>query len=356
MTRFFKVFYYGQLATVAGVCCWLLWRFAGNIENSWLQFLHRALAPSALIVCGGVFGISLLLRKARVRRIEKLCSLILLATLGAPVIRSTQTSYTHSTRRISAQIHPGTLTVLDLNALGKRELSENVLSEIRRYRPDVVALQEVNHYLAQAISTQLSGEYPCQILRPDEGTSGMGIVSRFPCSVITDSVEGSWVGSPIVAEISPDGRRPFVVATMHAIAPHMPVPENSSETIWRRLSNTVEAREQSVARLLQILTTHKDKPIILAGDLNATVRNNVYSLVREHGFKDSWLTLHDQTNGGTWPFPEIFGLDLLSWFLRIDFIFYSDLLTPIHGETVAAEMGSDHRGLLFVFKELSLET
>lgn len=356
MRRFFTFFYYGQLTTVVALCCWLLWGFAGNIEDSWLRFLHRALAPCALIVSGGVFGVSLLLRRSRIRLPEKVCSLLLLTTLVAPIIKSTQTSYTHSTRRLSAQVHAGTLTVLDLNTLGKRDLSENVLTEIQRHRPDVVALQEVNHYLAQAISTKLSGEYPCQILRPDEGTSGMGIVSRFPCSVITDSVEGSWVGSPIVAKISPDGRRPFVVATMHAIAPHMPVPEDSPENIWRRLSNTVEAREQSVARLLQILTKDNDKPIILAGDLNATVRNNVYSLVREHGFKDSWLTLHDQTNGGTWPFPEIFGIDLLSWFLRIDFVFYSDLLTPIRGETVATEMGSDHRGLLLVFKELSLDS
>ena len=322
-------------------------------QSSWWVYLIKAFSPLLCIVFCGITAIRIAIPKLRMGRLETLVALVIFVALCAPTARHIRTRYPQASRLISPRIEESFISIVDLNVLGDRYLSDQSIAQITKANADVVTLQEVNPELAASAQQRLAKLYPCQILIPAEGTSGMGLLSRFSCRQIRDAIDGDWIGPPIVAEISPPNRRPFIVANIHALAPHMPTPAEGQENILSRLSRTVRSREESLENLLRLLAGFEDRAVIIAGDLNATIRNRAYALIRNNAYKDGWLTLHDQTNGGTWPFPEFFGTRLLSWILRIDYIFYSDLLSPVCGETIASDMGSDHKGLFFVFRELS---
>jgi len=85
--------------------------------------------------------------------------------------------------------------------------------------------------------------------------------------------------------------------------------------------------------------------MILGGDLNATVRNRVYSVIRDLGFLDAW-SVGNRLVGGTWPGSHY---PLPSWLIRIDYIFHSDTLVAKTAETLPHGFGSDHRGVFATF-------
>lgn len=347
-----KTLQYTSLLLLTAASLQATWNVIRDVESSWWEYLLRAFSPLLCIALLAIIVIRIAVPKLRMKLLEKLVTLIALIALVAPIARHIHTRYPHATTHLSSDIEDQFVSIIDLNVLGDRQLSKESIAEITKRNADVVTLQEVNPEFARAIQENLTTEFPCQIIRPATGTSGMALLSRFPCSLVADTVEGSWVGEPIVAKITPPKRRSFVVANVHALAPHMPTPLVGHSPLWSRLSQTVRTREESLANLLAILDRFRESPILIAGDLNATIRNRIYALIRNQGYKDGWLTLHDQTNGGTWPFPEFFGTQLLSWILRIDYVFYSDLLTPVEAKTIASTMGSDHKGLFFVFREL----
>jgi endonuclease/exonuclease/phosphatase (EEP) superfamily protein YafD len=148
--------------------------------------------------------------------------------------------------------------------------------------------------------------------------------------------------------------RSVAVANIHAIHPHAvlrPEPDKQTDPL-RSLSDTVRAREDGIQQVLEAISALNEISVIIAGDLNATMRNTVYERIRSAGFIDSWLVNHSFINGGTWPSVAPLDLALPSALLRIDFVFHSRGLRTTQSEVLSSSLSSDHAGLLVVLSPI----
>ncbi len=230
------------------------------------------------------------------------------------------------------------LRVMTYNLLGYAGDPEAVLRTIRASNADVITLQELNPAVAGAIEANLAAGYPFQDLSPDAGVHGMGVISRLPMRPTAESIpDRAWVGPPHIEEIDFDGRVVTLV-TFHAIS-H---PGNYGP------------RDRE-ARKLEAYARAHEGPLILAGDLNATDTNAAYGRIaavladswREagSGFGHTFPGASAKTSPGS-SRPDIFGIAVPKWLVRIDFVFHS-----AHWRAVSARIGpfdgvSDHRPVI----------
>lgn len=335
---------------------WVLGDLVFSLEHSWVLFLYRALAPISsllLVVFSTITAAITFFRRKRICMRSRIIWAIAIFLAFAPIIRSLELVPTFT---VKAPTEFPILSVLSINALGFHDLSQQIIAEINRLEPDIAAIQEVNPDLAKALESHMANRYGCKILKPALGSWGMGILAKNPCSEIQLNPQGSWVGPPIIIETTSSEGLPVTVANIHAIHPHAGVfdaypslQKRSDLSIWSRLSQPIKDRELSIKLLLGQLGDTTGRNIIIAGDLNASMRNGVYRTIRTHGYNDSWLDRQSILSGGTWPAPKFLGNFGLGWFLRIDFIFRSDSLLPLSIELLPDSIESDHRGLFARF-------
>jgi endonuclease/exonuclease/phosphatase (EEP) superfamily protein YafD len=238
---------------------------------------------------------------------------------------------------------------LNYNVLGFEDLSPRIIQEISSRQPDIVMLQEVNSQLAKALQENLRSTYPCQLLDPQEGSWGMGTLSKFPCVEMPLPQRGIWIGKPQITKFSLPGSKEILAANMHAIHPHIALQRSSGARGWLRMTDTIRNREATIEALLNELTATRIPAVIIAGDLNATMRNRIYENITHAGYVDSWLESHPVSSGGTWPVPGLGGTSLLAEALRIDFIFRSSSLRTKSVALLPNSIGSDHRGMMATF-------
>lgn len=339
-------------AFILGIALWAASDILFSLEYSWFLFLYRVLAPITCLFAIIAFSIQYAatrLGRARLSLGRRSFWIVVLCVASAPIIRSIPFIPTYTVR---APADSPTLTVLNLNALGFRDLSSRIIDEIERRDPDIITIQEVNPDLARALEDRFALRYSCRVLRPAVGSWGMGTLARAPCTQRTMPEVGSWVGLPIIIETTAPTGSPIIVANFHAIHPHAGVydggpilGENTGLTLWAKLSQPIFDRQKSVGFLLDTIGTPRNRNVIMTGDLNASMRNGVYATVRKAGYYDTWLDLHSFVSGGTWPAPEFLGGFGLGWLLRIDFMFRSESLIPTQVELLPETLGSDHRGM-----------
>ena len=72
--------------------------------------------------------------------------------------------------------------VLSFNALVSNTSYDEVITLIEEHEPDVIAIQELSHQMAEEISSRLADEYPHQLPYPWSDPRGIGLWSRYPLS------------------------------------------------------------------------------------------------------------------------------------------------------------------------------
>lgn len=232
--------------------------------------------------------------------------------------------------------HAPTLTIMTYNMLAFSADTEAVIAVLRESHADVIAIQELNPAVAEVIQRKLSEPYPYQILRPQASVAGMGMLSRYPMLEVTDKWSlDFWVGRPIVVDIEWEN------ATVHVVNVH------ASPGVTQLVER--EAQALMLAQQAQVW----QRPALIVGDFNATDTTEIYAQFTGNGWGDAWRAA-GWGAGGTWPGadkqttpgsarPQLFGVSLPQWLMRIDYIFYSS-----HWRVVRADLGawdgvSDHR-------------
>ena len=224
------------------------------------------------------------------------------------------------------------VTLMTSNVLTGRKNPEAFISSLIRSNADVIAFQELNSELANAIRIELDELYPYQTLKSSVGFDGMGIISKYPLTVERNTYRASWpVGFPQIVTIDADGYI-FRLINFHAQPPEI-APE--AALLFNNIRNE-EAQE------LLVLASQDNTPTILLGDLNATAQNDAYRIITT-AFSDVWKEKgyglgHTKTNPLETLPPQ--------WLARIDYIFHSSDLYTLSAEIGPWDTYSDHRPVI----------
>lgn len=239
-----------------------------------------------------------------------------------------------------------TLKVMTYNALGVQPFTDPAIDVIRAENADIVFLQEVNTYLAKAIQTELSGEYPYQYLDPVDGVSGMGMISKLPVQPTGDPLPLDWVGTPQLFSLEWNGQTVTLI-NFHMWAAGLGTPGAIEYNFRSR-----EAQATTLADYARIASTRG--PVIAAGDANTTDLSDSHKIIarvlidswREagfgfgHTFPGSDIPGSSRPRLAGWPVPQ--------WLVRIDYIFHSAQWEAVEARTAKFDGVSDHRGVVVI--------
>ncbi|MFI0424736.1 endonuclease/exonuclease/phosphatase family protein [Spongiactinospora sp. 9N601] len=176
------------------------------------------------------------------------------------------------------------LRVMTLNMWNGNVPISALMEQVRRYRPDVLTLQEVTGPVPERLAAEgMAGLLPYAYTLPEEDANGVAIYARHPMSE-GRRLPGTGPGQAAAMVTMPDGRRVEIVS-VHACAP---------SSGWR-----TACWEPSVRRL-----PGAGGPLrVLAGDFNATLDHAVLRGLIATGYRDA----ADATGHGltmTWPYHE----------------------------------------------------
>lgn len=238
--------------------------------------------------------------------------------------------------------------VMTSNVLVNQTNGAAVVRSIRESNADVVALQELNVPIIEAIRQNLAGEYPYQVLSPEDNASGMGVISRYPLQVTNEQLSGHWLGKPQVLQIDLEGTT-IILVNVHCIS------INLAHDNWQQnLELGVYERERA-AEALAGLASRRKAPLIVVGDFNTTDQTQAYHIIN-NTLRDAWREAGFGT-GHTFPGPYApFGgspsakpAQIPVWLARIDYIFYSNEWRILSARNGPENGGSDHRPVIAEF-------
>jgi len=227
------------------------------------------------------------------------------------------------------------IRVMTFNHLFSNEQVANIIREIRAQDADLVGLQEFSEQTAEAIKTELIGEYPYQFLEPGN-QNGLGLISRYP--FLTQGIDESRHGQRVTIQL--EGQ------TVTIISLHLAAPYIESHTSRRLFSLPIitgydtSAPNRQIDRLLAGIEKI-DGPLIIMGDFNTSDREPHYAKMA--------AVLHDafrETNWGlgfTFPDHKRFGPVIIPFpLIRIDYVWSKGGVLPAAAHVECNNTGADH--------------
>ncbi len=204
------------------------------------------------------------------------------------------------------------------------------------HEPDVVLLQELL-WEDVAGDPELAARYPHQLLRPEQTAPSLAILSRHPIveAGVPTLPGGAWDMERLVWARLDLGGRTVTVVNAHPIPPRT----FSDDCSPLRCYNT-GPRDAQIAQIRAFvgeLGRRTGDPILLAGDMNVTEREQAY-LDLSAGLAD----LHRAVGAGFGASWRPAWLAVPTGLLRIDYILAGGGLRPLALTTDCEPRGSDH--------------
>lgn len=215
--------------------------------------------------------------------------------------------------------------VLTVNVMKGRADAEALAAQAAE-SADVVAATEVTPEIVQRLTAAGMDEvFPYRLLMPLEGSSGVGLWSRFPLS------GGDAGNDHDVYHVDAELDVPHVIHDPAVAAIHVPAPWPDPTVKWRN------AVDYTASYLERLSSEAGARAVIVAGDFNSTYDMAAFRALLGTGYRDAV----EQTGAGRSPtFPEGGWLPPL---ISIDHIL------TLRGDASSARTvdlaGSDHRGL-----------
>ncbi|MCA9066718.1 MAG: endonuclease/exonuclease/phosphatase family protein [Planctomycetaceae bacterium] len=223
------------------------------------------------------------------------------------------------------------IRVCSMNVLTSNRNHDAILAQMRELDADVVAVLELSSSLSSRIVRDLDDLYPHRYLIPDDGGNfGIGLLSKVPFQSVGQVNFSRFQLPSIDATVVSEGNSIRILAT-HTIPP-----------MGRDRFQDRNQHLQNIATWLNDSATNNSR-VIVTGDLNLTPWSPVFR---------SWCRDAELDNatdgcglGPTWyrfpgfPFGLILDHGLCSWTLAGT------------RTCVADAMGSDHRAVVFEFRD-----
>jgi endonuclease/exonuclease/phosphatase (EEP) superfamily protein YafD len=219
------------------------------------------------------------------------------------------------------------LRILTLNARFGAADPAVTVEAVRRYRADVLAVQELTPEFVCGLAAAGAGDLlPHVHADPQPGAAGTGLWSRYPLTPLPP-VPGLFLAAPS-ASITVAGQ-PVTLRSVHPVAPIM-----GRQDRWH----------QDLARLREALTATPG-PQVIAGDFNASRDHRPFRDLLAAGFADcADIAVQRSWPGFTWPADR-----RLPPVMRLDHILVSPGIAVSAARTVQIP-GTDHRAVLAVLE------
>lgn len=314
----------------ATLAAWLfLWRKVGD-KWGWLG-LANAWAEWGVYLLAGI-GVTALLRKETGGGIALLST----ATLAAlPHLLENRT-----TKILPPSPMKGTaFTVFSANLFKRNPSIARHIELIRNHQPDILCLQEFSPHFAQELLESVGDEYPYRALRPEKGSYGYGVLSRYPIEET-----GFWDRPGIKAW----GQRVCVTLPtaqkVELYNVHL-FPPMADDAFVKGITWSFRAREGQIG-VMQTEIAERGLPALVIGDCNFNDTSDAYRLAAQT-WTDSWQ-LAGEGSRYTWPtlaFPTK-RVRYNPRMLRLDYCFHNAPLTTRAIQILTERTGSDHTPLL----------
>jgi endonuclease/exonuclease/phosphatase (EEP) superfamily protein YafD len=311
-------------AGVVGVAAWLTVGVLAMTALLRLAHLDRWWPVVALIAFSPwLYGLAVLVAVGALaaRRWRLGVGAGLLAVIGLVTVMP---SFLPISRAASAAAGSITLRLFDANVRFNNPSVAGIAAEIVADHPDVVTLDEVTP--AQVQMLQAAGAFTrlrWHYLLPDAGNGyGLGLWSDLPLRHATE-----WIAAEhpeLSAQLVLPDRRLLTVDAVHTTAPR-----SGMVSEWRAELAAIAAK-----------ATTQPRPLLLAGDFNATAQMYEFSAITKAGLKDAAVEL-----GQGWQMTWSRLVPVIPPLIRIDHVLYSPGLT-VTGYRLGHGQGSDHRPLL----------
>lgn len=280
------------------------WSVVGFVNS----YLHLLILPAVILM-----PICLLLRRLLI--VELAAPFLLFAVTFGPAFLP---------RALAAVPDAPRLRLLSYNINGGNQDVESVIKIIRESGAEVVLIQELSPWMADAFDTQLEEAYPYRAFHPQPGFSGQGILSQFPIG--GDEYWQFYLGHQRV-EIDWHGM-PFTLYNVHPLHP------------LEGLGYDGARRSVEISDILRRTKTEQGR-LLLAGDFNMTELSEDYARVSAL-YADTYKQV-GWGMGFTFPdFVSAFGVQHIPPLARIDFVFHDAGFLPLEARVLPVSGGSDH--------------
>lgn len=312
----------------ATLTAWLfLWRKIGDrwgwlgLANAWAEWGAYLLA---------FLGITALLRN------QKSAGITLLGS--AAVVALPHMLENGKEKNVSPAPSHG-FTIFSANLFKRNPSIAAHITLIQQANPDIICLQEFSPHFAQELLESVGDEYPYRALRPEKGSYGYGVLSRYPLKET-----GFWDRPGVKAW----GQRVQVsLPTTHFVEiynVHL-FPPMADDAFTNGLTWSFRAREGQL-QVMQQEITERGLPAVVIGDCNFNDTSSAYRLASQQ-WQDSWL-IAGRGSRYTWPmlaFPTK-RVRYNPRMLRLDYCFHNDQIVTHDFQVLSQRTGSDHTPLL----------
>jgi endonuclease/exonuclease/phosphatase (EEP) superfamily protein YafD len=254
-----------------------------------------------------------------------------LLTIPVAFLAASQLPRRHSPKLTSESVPnapgPATLRILTLNALLGNANPTAVVSAVRRYEVDVVAIQELTPKMVRRLAGAGMLELlPSAHADPRPRAGGSGLWSRYPLIPLPPA-PGLRAAAPS-ARIVLQGL-PVTLRAVHPVAP---------------LMGRCRAWHEDLSSLREVLAATPGAQVV-AGDFNASRDHRPFRELLAAGFADcADIAAQRHWPGFTWPanrrYPPV---------MRLDHILVSPGIAVTESRTIRIP-GTDHRGVLAVLE------
>jgi endonuclease/exonuclease/phosphatase (EEP) superfamily protein YafD len=198
-----------------------------------------------------------------------------------------------------------------------------IASEIRRDRPQVVTMEELNPVALRSLqATRVMGRFRYRLVRASWGSYGMALWSVYP---LADATEWYAAGHPeLRAWLELPRRRRLRIDVLHTLAPY----GSGEPGPW----------EAQMGAILDEIA-REPRPLVAVGDLNATWYDWHFQALLALGLRDA-AVVAGQGWRMTWPRDQ----QPVVPYLRIDHVLLSTGVL-LESYSVGAGAGSDHHTL-----------
>jgi len=234
------------------------------------------------------------------------------------------------------------IRVMTYNVLYLNENYDHVAQVIRSMKPDLVALQEVEEAMLNALVEELGDLYPYQAVaqQPDWQWNTTVVLSQYPL-LETETIDLEEIRPAMLVRVDVAGR-PLTFISAHLyfynwwMFPLSTIPSLINERTKRQ-------NRQTEILLEKIELEQND--LILACDCNSRLPQSSYKMLRQV------LDNAQSTIATQFRQPPIAGTSFDRDMFNVDYILYRGTLEPIGAYSVDDAGGSDHKAMIadFIF-------